>query len=203
MSTVFVDRQSTYPNRCRITPLDGNPYYAVVERADEPIVVGTPLNAETLNGMVDEITSKFHIESTDSPGCYYRMVDGDVEWINPPMFTGVEYRTTERHDGKVVYTKRLRFTLDHPGNYSCKEVIVVSRQPYVLDVKCSILDAEHEHIYYPPFFDSDKYSDGLMAYYYVKIEAVSESETAVSLLCRTRTAALMGGTATFDIKYTK
>lgn len=27
------------------------------------------------------------------------------EWENPPMKEGVEYRTTARHDGKVVYTK--------------------------------------------------------------------------------------------------
>ena len=27
------------------------------------------------------------------------------EWINPPMQLGVEYRTTERHNGKPVYTK--------------------------------------------------------------------------------------------------
>lgn len=29
---------------------------------------------------------------------------GEWEWINPPMRTGVEYRTTERWDGKAVYT---------------------------------------------------------------------------------------------------
>ena len=45
------------------------------------------------------------IESTDYPGCYYRMVDGAQEWINPPMAVGVEYRTTERYLGKPVYTK--------------------------------------------------------------------------------------------------
>lgn len=30
---------------------------------------------------------------------------GEWEYENPPMFLGVEYRTTERHNGKVVYTK--------------------------------------------------------------------------------------------------
>lgn len=43
------------------------------------------------------------IESTDHPGCYYRTMDGEVEWINPPMELGVEYRTTERFMGKIVY----------------------------------------------------------------------------------------------------
>ena len=27
------------------------------------------------------------------------------EWVNPPMLTGVEYRTTERYNGKPVYVK--------------------------------------------------------------------------------------------------
>ena len=29
----------------------------------------------------------------------------EVEWANPPMIMGVEYRTTERYNGKPVYTK--------------------------------------------------------------------------------------------------
>ena len=49
------------------------------------------------------------IESTEHPGCYYRMVDGEREWINPPFLRGVEYRTTERLDGLVVYTKLVDF----------------------------------------------------------------------------------------------
>ena len=45
------------------------------------------------------------VESTDYPGCYYRTVDGAVEWFNPPMILGVEYRTTERFNGDPVYAK--------------------------------------------------------------------------------------------------
>lgn len=32
-------------------------------------------------------------------------VFGPWEWLNPPMTVGVEYRTTERYNGKPVYTK--------------------------------------------------------------------------------------------------
>lgn len=32
------------------------------------------------------------------------------EWRNPPMSVGVEYRTTERWNGKVVYTKLVNYT---------------------------------------------------------------------------------------------
>lgn len=44
-------------------------------------------------------------EDATYSGCYYRMVGGEKEWINPPLMLGVEYRTTERWYGGVVYTK--------------------------------------------------------------------------------------------------
>ena len=47
------------------------------------------------------------LESKDYPGCYYRTVDGETEWINPPMNGDVEYRTTERFQGKPVYIKQI------------------------------------------------------------------------------------------------
>lgn len=43
------------------------------------------------------------IESTEYPGCYYRTVNGATEWLNPPMVSGVAYRTTERYNGMPVY----------------------------------------------------------------------------------------------------
>lgn len=42
-------------------------------------------------------------ESITHPGCFYRMVNGVQEWLNPPMEMGVEYKTTERYLGKPVY----------------------------------------------------------------------------------------------------
>lgn len=35
---------------------------------------------------------------------------GEWEWINPPMGVGVEYRTTERWNGKPVYKKLIEYT---------------------------------------------------------------------------------------------
>ena len=42
-------------------------------------------------------------------GCYYRMNGAAKEWINPPMQLGVEYRTSERYNGKPVYAKAINF----------------------------------------------------------------------------------------------
>lgn len=49
------------------------------------------------------------LESTEYPGCYYRIVDGETEWINPPMIMETEYRTAKRYSGKPVYTKVFKF----------------------------------------------------------------------------------------------
>lgn len=46
-----------------------------------------------------------HRPNPNDPGVWYPW-----EWENPPMQPGVEYRTTERHGGKVVYRKRITYT---------------------------------------------------------------------------------------------
>ena len=47
------------------------------------------------------------VESTQYPGCFYRIVNGETEWINPPLMRGVEYLTTERWNGNKIYQKIL------------------------------------------------------------------------------------------------
>ena len=50
---MFVDRKPTRPNRYKVTPENGGtPYYVTLERADEPTVEGTPLNAASLNALL-------------------------------------------------------------------------------------------------------------------------------------------------------
>ena len=61
----------------------------------------------TINITPDKIGAAPAVESTEYPGCYYRTVDGETEWINPPMEKETEYRTTERWMGKPVYTKTI------------------------------------------------------------------------------------------------
>lgn len=50
---MFTDRKPTKPNRYKVTPeAGGAAYYVTLERADEPTVAGTALNAATLNALV-------------------------------------------------------------------------------------------------------------------------------------------------------
>ena len=54
-----------------------------------------------------ETLKTFATESSEYKGCYYRTVNGETEWLNPPDLYGIEYRTTERWNGKPVYKKTL------------------------------------------------------------------------------------------------
>ena len=56
------------------------------------------------------------MDETDSPyhGCmmrrtFYSSAAYPWEWVNPPMIAGIEYRTTERWNGKPVYTQVVSF----------------------------------------------------------------------------------------------
>jgi hypothetical protein len=52
MAVNWIDRVPTRANRVLVTPENGGtPYYATITRADEPSVVGTPVNAANLNAM--------------------------------------------------------------------------------------------------------------------------------------------------------
>lgn len=54
----FVDRRPKKPNRYKITSENGGVDYVVIERADEPEENGTPLNAETMNAILDDVDGK-------------------------------------------------------------------------------------------------------------------------------------------------
>lgn len=64
------------------------------------------------------VTQEYYVEPHTGIGIYSiklvrqknnKGVWTDWEWVNPPMLAGVEYRTTERWNGKAVYTKLLNF----------------------------------------------------------------------------------------------
>lgn len=58
MAERFVDRVASRPNRFKVTPEKGEPYYVTLERADEPVTLGTPLNAASLNSLGAELDGK-------------------------------------------------------------------------------------------------------------------------------------------------
>ena len=57
MALEFKDRVPGKPGRVKITPETGTAFYATMERADDPIQIGTPLNAGNFNEMIAMIQS--------------------------------------------------------------------------------------------------------------------------------------------------
>ena len=94
MSFVFVDRESSYPNRYLVTPDSGNPYYVVLTRADEPIVAGTPLNAETFNALTETLlaiaqsTNVLPTVTVEDNGKFLRVVDGAWSVVTISSYNG-------------------------------------------------------------------------------------------------------------------
>ena len=72
----------------------------------------TKIDTAAIEKQVEELIESLRgyippIESSDNPGCYYKLVDGEKEWLNPPMVRSTEYRTTERNEGKPVYSVKV------------------------------------------------------------------------------------------------
>lgn len=72
---MFIDRKPTRPNRYKVTPENGGAsYYVTLERADEPTVEGTPLNATILNALLPK-------PLTATVGQYLRVSEVDANGV--------------------------------------------------------------------------------------------------------------------------
>lgn len=69
-------------------------------------------NAKTVLGF-NEMSGGLAFMRTMKSGVW-----GEWDWVNPPMMPGVGYRTTERHNGKSVYTKLIDFGALPNADYS-------------------------------------------------------------------------------------
>ena len=68
----FRDRVANKPNRVRLTYEEGGAsVYATVELADEPIDEGTPLNALTMNKLLNKENTDYIIEQGTRGGFHY------------------------------------------------------------------------------------------------------------------------------------
>lgn len=80
------------------------------------LTLGTPTALFSVQASLADELHRFCIESTDAPGCYYRISDRYTEWLNPPMIPGVKYLTTERWGGEPVFTERIELHIAAGGS---------------------------------------------------------------------------------------
>lgn len=90
-------------------------------------------------------------ESAEHPGCFYRLVNGEKEWFNPPLEdtvdetneNGTEYRTTKRYFGKPVYVQA--GTLTGTPTTSTPLGFKVSKSGHVIDKVVSLFVMAKNH----------------------------------------------------------
>ena len=78
------------------------------------------------------------------------------EWVNPPMIAGTEYRTVERYDGKVVYTKLIDMgSLPSTGTSSTSANLGVQYSSEATRVvSLDVILTKNNNNYPPPFYNS-------------------------------------------------
>lgn len=109
--------------------------------------VATSGNYDDLNGKPIIPVVPFTEDAT-YPGCFYRTVNDEIEWINPPMVVGEEYQTTKRCDGKTVYVKRMNFGA-LPNN-TVKSVYAFNGEWYrVVELKGMMVDSRNTWLVEP------------------------------------------------------
>ena len=98
------------------------------------------------SSFVSKESMKTIIQQDDESTFRYVGTNGDKEYFNPPMEVGVEYRTTERWNGKPVYTKRLEFALPATSGVTSTALdILASSYPTFIEFKMYAADSTFVH----------------------------------------------------------
>lgn len=119
------------------------------------------------------------IESPEYQGCYYRLVNGEAEWINPPLVLDEIYRTTERYAGAPVYIIRTEYSsLPSSATYLSKWLI-----PYGSGISVRTID----------YWAMIKPIDG---FNYTRLPMISSDGSKVAAWCWTQSKPETGGLAT-------
>lgn len=137
MSITFVDRESVYPNRYLVTPENGDSYYLTLERADEPTVGGTPLNAETFNQLIADLTAMAEdagipLPSTATVGQYIRVktVDSNGVVTETEAAEAVSDLPAVTAIGMVQNDSTINMSVTYEGGATVESVITLDSDGY-------------------------------------------------------------------------
>lgn len=153
MATNWVDRRPTYPNRYKVTKSDGSIEYITLERADEPTVEGTPINAENLNAL--EKGAAAGLVAMPKAGGEFT---GAIKVASPLKLAGVNYpaidiykSSVDNRVASIAYDSVIRkfyFTsyatdMDNAGSrYPTKYFLPAAPQGLTAEKSCNIMTSE-------------------------------------------------------------
>lgn len=157
---------------------------------------------EDMKNQLQAIGENVAAESTTHKGCYCRVVNGETEWVNPPMLENVEYRTTERCFGSPVYAKRVRVTTASVGGEA--SVILYSgnddQEIYIAGIEGVLYDERETKTYPLPVID---FESGTIAATF-RVEATQDAHGWIwHAKIKTLTATAAQYPADIIVKYTK
>ena len=157
-------------------------------------LVGNGTSALTERTPAEVVTDIGALPATEDPtykGCYYCMNDDVQEWINPPLRHGVEYRTTERYDGKPVYVKVINYgALATSGTTVNIPLGCTATNLVYFDILTTLFSGNQYNF---PTFDYTS-ANALLTGYFIN------EKTAFLVKCH---ADLSSATAVVTVKYTK
>lgn len=117
-----------------------------------------------------------------------------MEWDNPPMVPGVEYKTTKLHNGKTVFVKRIVVTIDSIS----KAISLATSVTEIVSVKLNYMkdDANLYLLYDSPNIERGKVNINGYSW-------VSHENEEAKLHCMFATALAHPCTVSLDLEYTK
>jgi hypothetical protein len=184
-----------------------------------PAVNVTGIYAEDIFGTDCFITVKISIgmESEGAVATFEAAIDGCVtrwqktlhenewtplEWENPPMKTGVTYRTTERHNGKPVYAKTMSVELGEDGvkkSLLFNSGVTKDVQIVRVDAVCKPISNLYPWTTFPLLNQSDR---SVAATCDIKVEEIDNEHCELFAEIRTYVS-MVGDIATVTMRWTR
>ena len=176
----------------QIDNIKANGWYAITQTIGSPLILnGVPFNVLSLEvSMMLSDYGKQIVTFTDGLSIRRTMDAGawqPWEWENPPMVPGVEYRTTKRHNGEVVYTMAVNCGNLPDNTTKYIEGVLPGSFKDLVDSHYVLTDGGYQRRTYHPQLDH-------------KIDGDSSGYRWITL---TTTGTLSGWTATMYLEYTK
>lgn len=133
----MMDRVAANPGRMRITPESGDPaFYATLEMADNPSVVGTPLNKANL--LTDETATAIGLNSSATPNMAFSYLNSTVKSSKSSAdtsFSNMAWKqigTADLANLTLSSAKKATFTINLAKSISSLSEMIITCEDFVV-----------------------------------------------------------------------